>query len=193
MIPYPDKPNTAVPEDAAIAAALGVGGLRTGRHYLRDESGGRVGCLWLDTLWTLQVMPSFHDHGLVGVAVARGEKFRGVVSPGWIKGVLAADDVLAVRELDADPLPDLLGKLPLLAKSTSMSIDGVGYRLRVETLAIDADLSFSNPSVQALAAVERACWALADTMACASGENALTTFTASWRGYLSRGPSSTIE
>jgi hypothetical protein len=49
MHTYPEIPNVNVPDDADIAALLGIEDLRVVRHYLRDEDRTRVGVVWLDT------------------------------------------------------------------------------------------------------------------------------------------------
>lgn len=187
MHTYPKIPNVNVPSDASIAAALGLEDLRVGRHYLRDESRARVGCIWLDTLWMLHVRPSFDHHGLVGVVTSHGEEFRGVTSQGWTKAILASNDSFTVQEINSDPLPPLLAQLPLLRQSKSGFLDGVGYELRVHTIQMTAKLSFGNPSLPELVAVEKSCWDLGDAIARRSGDNSLAEFTATWRRYQDRG------
>jgi hypothetical protein len=186
MHTYPKIPNVNVPSDASLAATLGLGDLRVGRHYLRDESRSRVGCIWLDTLWLLHVRPSFDHHGLVGVVTSHGEDFRGGTSPGWTKAILASNDSFIVQEVESDPLPPLLAQLPLLRTSNSAFLDGVGYELRIQTTQLTGKLSFRNPTLPELVAVERQCWELADTVARASGDKSLAAFTATWRRYQDR-------
>lgn len=187
MHTYPKVPNVNVPDAEAIAVALGLDHLRVGRHYLRDDSHARVGCIWLDTLWLLQIRPSFDHHGLVGVATSHGEEFRGVTSRGWIKAILASNDSIIVHEIDSDPLPELLARLPLLQQSQSGFLDGVGYEMQIETTQIKTRLSFGNPTLPELVAVERSCWEMADAMARASREDTLVAFTKTWRRYQDRG------
>ena len=187
MRDYPEHPNVKVPDDADIAVSLGIENLRVGRHYLRDEDRARVGALWLDTFWILRVLPSFDHHGLVGVAAAHGEKFRGKTSSGWMKGFLASNGSIAFQELETDPLPHVVARLPLLQKSKSMFLDGVGYQLRIESLQIKSTLDFANPTLPELVAVETTCWELADKIARESGEKSLTAFTKTWQRYHERG------
>jgi hypothetical protein len=183
----PDTPNTYVPDDAAVAAALGLEDLHAGRHYLRGEDRGRTGAIWLDAYWMLRIRPAFHDHGLVGVASCHGEEFRKRTSTGWIKGLLASNGALVVQEFDSDPLPTVLAGIPLLRRSDWLSLDGVSYQLHAATIAVTCILDFRNPKIPELVAVERVCWEVADNIARRSGDAVLTDFTATWRGYHDRG------
>ncbi len=181
-------PNVCNPGDAAIAAAIGIEDLHVGRHYLRDEQRWRTGAIWIDCLWILRVQPSFHDHGAVGVVSAHGESFRETQPPKWIKAFLLSGDELVVQEIEADPLPEFAGSLPLLRKSNSMFLDGIGYELRVESLVLEGLLKFSNPEEPELIAVESCCWQLAETIAHKARNQKLIAFAKAWRGYLNRGP-----
>ena len=174
----------SLPDEVQIAAALGIEELHVGRHYLRDEQRFRVGRIWLDTLWLLRVEPSFDSHGLIGVITSHGEEFRGSQSTGWMKAVLSSNDAFVVQDIEADPLPDLVAGLPLLRKSHSMFLDGIGYQLRVETMALEGFLKFFNPKESELVAVELSCWQLADTVARESRNETLIAFTKAWRRYL---------
>ena len=187
MHTYPKLPNVNVPDDDSVALAVGLDDLRVGRHYLRDESRARVGCIWLDTLWLLHVRPSFDHHGLVGVVKSHGEELRGVTSAGWVKAILASNDSFIVREVESDPLPELLARLPLLQQSQSGFLDGVGYEMRVETTQIKTKMSFGNPTLPELVAVERSCWEMAETIARKSRDEILIAFTKTWRRYQDRG------
>jgi hypothetical protein len=187
MHTYPDSPNVNVPADADVAKSFGLDDLRVGRHYLRDKQQARIGAIWIDTFWMLHILPSFDHHGLLGVAVAHGEDFRGNKSSGWTKGFLASDESTAVQELETDPLPDLLARLPLLQKSTSMFLDGVGYQLRIESIQIKGTLNFGNPTLPELVAVEKSCWELAAMLARQSRNKSLAAFTQTWRRYHERG------
>ena len=179
-------PSQSIPTDDAIAAALGIEDLRLGRHFLRDEGGKRAGSIWLDTYWMLRVKPSFDDHGLVGVAAAHGEESKGVKPPGWIKAVLSCADALVVWDIEADPLPPFLSRLPLLRSCGSMFLDGVGYELRSNSLDVHANLRFSNPVAFEFVTFEAACLQLAQRIARASGNQALIRFGATWAGYCTR-------
>lgn len=183
----PDTPTTNVPDDAAVASALGLEDLHVGRHYLRGEDRARTGAIWLDAYWMLRIRPAFHDHGLVGVASCHGEEFRKKTSTGWIKGLLASNGALVLQELDSDPLPTALAGLPLLRESDRLFLDGVSYQLRAATIAVKCVLDFGNPTMPELVAVERVCWDVADDIARRSGDTVLTDFTATWRGYQNRG------
>lgn len=180
-----NEPN---PGDAAIAAAIGIEDLHVGRHYLRDEQRWRIGAIWIDSLWILRVQPSFHHHGAVGVVSAHGESFRGNQPTGWIKAFLSSGNELVAQEIEADPLPEFAGSLPILRKSNSMFLDGVGYELRVESMVLEGLLKFSNPEEPELLAVESCCWQLAETIACKARNHKLIAFAKAWRGYFNRGP-----
>ncbi len=183
----PDTPNTNLPDDAAVAAPLGLEDLHVGRHYLRGEDRARTGAIWLDAYWMLRIRPAFHHHGLVGVVSCHGEEFRKKTSTGWIKGLLASNGALIVQELDSDPLPTAIARLPLLRRSDRQFLDGVSYQLRAATTAVETLLDFANPTMPELVAIERVCWDVADSIARRSGDTVLTAFTAAWREYHERG------
>jgi len=181
-------PNLIAPNDEdSIARALGIRDLRVGRHNLRDESPVPIGHICLDTLWILEVVPAFFGFtGLVGVAASHGEEFWGTTSPDWIKAILASGESLFVQEIELDPLPDVLAQLPLLPKLQNRSRDGIEYYLSIETETVCTGMSFFNPYLPELVAVEHSCWELADTIARKSGDETLASFTKSWQEYLGR-------
>jgi hypothetical protein len=183
MSAHAETPSANLPDDAAIAASLGIEDFRVGRHYLRGEERVRIGAVWLDTFWVLRVLPSFDDHGLLGVVTAHGEEFRGKTSPAWIKGFIASGASFAVQTLEADPLPPLLAHLPLLQRSNAGFLDGVGYQLRMESVELSGTLDFGNPTLPELIAIEKSCLELADRIALASGHSSLANFTTTWREY----------
>lgn len=133
------------------------------------------------------MLPSFDHHGLLGVASVRGEEYRGKTSSGWIKAFLASDNSIAVLEIDNDPLTPVVSRLPLLHKSQSIFLDGVGYQLRIETNQINSNLSFGNPTLPELVALERTAWELAETIARRSRNKPLASFVNTWRRYHERG------
>ena len=183
MRKYPNTPNVNVPDGAESAASLGLKDLRIGRHHLRDEAGVRIGSIWVDTFWMLRIKPSFDHHGLLGVAAAHGEGSVGGTSPGWTKGFLASDGLLVVQELETDPLPPVLSGLPLLQRSDSLCLDGVSYLLGFRSMPVEGTLSFGNPTVPELVAVESACCDLAEKIAHKSISEPLLAFTETWRSY----------
>ena len=186
MREYPSVPNVNLPDDATVAASLGIEGLSVGRQYLRDEQRSRIGCIWLDTLWQLRVQPSFDHYGFVGVISIHGEEFRGIQSRGWTKAVLASDEAFAVQEIEFDPLPSLVASLPLLRQSNSGFLDGIGYQLRAESMVLEGSLNFANPVEPELTALEIGCWQLADEIARKSQNKVLMNFTKTWRRYHDR-------
>ena len=147
--------------DDPLASAVCLEELRVGRHYIRDAAKMRVGSIWVDTLWRLEVFPSFDNAGVVAVVAAHGEEFRDRAVEGWVKAVLSSADALVVEQIDADPLPSVISALPLLSQSNSMSLDGVSYDLRFETVGITGTLEFSNPRQRELVALEQVCLHLA--------------------------------
>lgn len=175
-------PNYELPDDASVAAALGLGGLRVGRH----RAPGRVGGMWLDTFWLLHIRPSFDPPGLIGVATSHGDKPRDAASTGWIKAILAANNSMAVHHLESDPLPHLVEHVPMLRASQSGFLDGVGYGLRLQTMEMSTSIQFWNPTYPELVAIERSCWELAETISRQSRDDALTAFVEAWRQYLER-------
>jgi hypothetical protein len=176
--------NYSLPDDATIAAALGLKDLHLGRHDLRDEQDSLVGSLWLTSFWRLRIEPSFGHYGLIGVITARGRESRkDGRSFAWIKAVLSSNGVLFVQDIEVDPLPDVVVSLPLIWKSDSVCCDGVGYAFYVETNFIEEFLRFSNPERPELIAVEHRCWQLAETVALESRNETLIAFTKAWRRY----------
>lgn len=178
--------DQTLPNDAAIAAALGIEDFRVGRQNLRDEQRWRVGRLWIDSLWMLSIRPSFDAWGTVGVATAHGEEFRGQTVEGWTKAVLASGTSLIVQPISADPLSTLLSSLPLLRHSHSVWLDGIDYSLRLESLAIRGTIDFANPTFPELIETERTCWRLAEEIARNSANPELVEFANGWERYLDR-------
>lgn len=177
-------PNRSLPDDATIAAALGLKELRVGKHDWRDEQHSLVGNLWLKSLWLLRVRPSFGHYGLIGVITAHGGELRRDGRRfSWVKAVLSSNDVLIAQDIEVDPLPDVVSSLPLTWKSNSVSCDGVEYGFCVETGFVEGGLRFSNPEQPELVALEYRCWQLAETVAIESRNETLIAFTRAWRRY----------
>src|SRR4051794_3279415 len=92
-----------------LAAHLGLTALRVGgrRSAERPADGRRQVLAW----WAVTVRPSFHPHFAVGAV--HEEAWEGGPGPGRVavRGFVAGGPGANVAALDADPVPDALGRL----------------------------------------------------------------------------------
>ncbi len=139
------KMNLPTPEETA--QLMGLRDLRIGRHFLRNESGERTGCVSVCTLWYAEVVPSFQPRIVLALATATGEPFQDCCAPDFVKGVLATTEASHVLTLDADPMRQALKGIDLFCcDQTPPKHDGIAYTLTFQSLHLQGTLQFGNPS-----------------------------------------------
>jgi hypothetical protein len=60
------------PFEVQSALAFGISDFRVGRHPICDNGGRELGAIYLKSIWTLRIKPSFALHGFITVATADG-------------------------------------------------------------------------------------------------------------------------
>lgn len=179
---HPRQP--APPTAEEVARLAGVGDLRLGKHFLRDEQKQPVGCVWVRSFWFAEILPSFHPPAVLAVVVAKGEAFQDCVSPDWVKGVFATHQEAAVALLEADPVPAVLDSQSLFALDDNTCLDGIAYTFTLETTPLRAALQFGNPTQPCLLALEAGLLALARKIATQAGSEPLLGVVESWGEYV---------
>lgn len=181
-----------------LAAHLGLAELQVGagRAAAREREDHWQVLAW----WAVTVEPSFHPRFAVGAV--HEEEWKGGPGPGriairgFVAGVLGAN----VAALDADPVPDALGRLnpfrvePAYRVNWSVggraswgemaTLDGLGYTVRWETKAVpEGEFRFANPHAGWPLQFERLLYQFARRVTIAGGVGELEGALACWRGY----------
>jgi hypothetical protein len=178
-----NKMNLPTPED--MAQRMGLRDLRIGRHFLRDDSGERSGCVSVCTLWYAEVMPSFQPRIALSVVTATGEAFKDCCSPDFVKGVLATAEASHVLGLDADPMRQALKGIDLFCcDQTPPAHDGIAYTITSQSLHLHGTLQFGNPSHACLRALEDVLLQLARDIATHSGDAKLLAAVEGWSEFV---------
>lgn len=179
-----DPHDHSPPSVSDIASLFGLEDLRIGRHYLRDADQARIGSLWVESLWQVDVVPSFHTRSVLCVICAKGEALRKTTTPNWHKAVFATPSHSAIVEIDADPVAKALNGFDLFRPSDGDSLDGIAYKILFETVQLRGSLSFSNPSQPHLVALESALNSLACQIARRSNVKELGDAVEVWNKYI---------
>jgi hypothetical protein len=177
------KMNVPTPEE--IAQCMGLRDLRIGRHFLRDGSGERSGCVSVCTLWYAEVVPSFQPRIALSVVTATGESFKDCCSPNFVKGVLATAEASHVLVLDADPMRHALKGIDLFCSDqTPPAHDGIAYTFTFQSLHLQGTLQFGNPSHACLRTLEDALLQLGRNIATDFGEAKLLAALEGWSEFV---------
>ena len=181
-----------------LAAHLGLSELRAGARRL---AGRRPEDLWqVLAWWAVTVEPSFHPPFAVGAV--HEEEWEGGPGPGRvaIRGFVAGGLGANVAALDADPVPDALGRLnpfrvePAYRVNWSLggreswgevaTLDGLGYSVRWGTKAVrEGGFRFANPHAGWPLEFERLLYRFARRVTIAGGAGELEDALVCWRGY----------
>jgi hypothetical protein len=163
-----------LPTDDDLARLLGLREWGIGEH-LRSPKDASV-AFEVRALWRAVVEPSFDaPWALAGLLSERhaqsGAEEEGttvialdsiaLVEPSdsemlWHKAVLARGTEAVVVELGFDPVAEALRQMELLRAQRVVSLDGIGYRLRTESLSLHGEFRFDNPLAPSLRALEEA-------------------------------------
>lgn len=180
-------------DDAAdqLARTLGIDGFRPGRHILRDGRGWREGEIYVEHTWHAYVLPSFHDHAVIGVAKSSDSEFRGKKIPAFFragiavvspeKKVVAACDSVSIT---VDPIPETLTSISLFQEDAGIWLDGIGYEVFICHFDLDVRLRFSNPSMKQWIAVESSLFSLGVLIAEHSDNPGVHQFLKEWQHYI---------
>src|SRR5262245_30809932 len=181
-----------------LAAHLGLTELRVGARRSGDRrTDDRVQVLaW----WAVTVEPSFHPCFAIGAV--HEEDWEGGPGPGrvTVRGFAVGETGANVAALDADPVPDTLGRLnPFRVEppyrvqwsrgdgaswGEVATLDGLGYAIRWGTKTVrDGGFQFSNPHAGWPLDFERLLYRFARRVTIAAGVGELEDALECWRGY----------
>jgi len=169
--------------ESHVADMLGLADLRIGRHTCRDDSGARVGEMWLPCFWTIRAMPTFHEHVFITVVEMQGRETPRFSTKGWRKAVIFAGGECAALTNVPKNVEPCFGNLQLLVASDRITLDGIGYELSVNSTEFRGRFSFSNPCKSDLVSLANECRNLGDSLAKQSGNPTLLRHMAEWKTY----------
>jgi len=179
-----DSIASASDELRAFLAAFNLDRFGVGRHIVRDDRGWRIRDIQVQSMWLASIQPSFDPTAYLMVmhtdAQPRGFFcFRGTDSLPDIQG-----EPFECPGLD-DKVSASLKHVDLCPRDRSLCLDGIGYSLHVRTTAVDADLQFYNPRADSLRSVERALFAVAESIARITDRRDIADYLKIWQRYLS--------
>ena len=178
------EPNSKNSDElGAFAAALKLSRFGVGRHIVRDERGWRDREIQVRSIWLVTISPSFDPSAYLMVMHAEAQPLslfclRGIDSMPRIKG-----EPFECPGLD-DRVAKSLKHVDLFPSGGGISLDGIGYSLRIRTSAVSADLQFSNPKTESLKAVERAIFDVAESIARITERPDISDYLKIWKKYL---------
>ena len=178
-----------------IVSILKVDKLRAGRHIVRDERGWKASEFWVDGIWAAHILPSFHSPAMLAV-VTEKQCVRGAfaVSTGSPHHIEAVSTIEAEFAPDwSDPVAEILRQFGLFRLDGTLSLDGIGYELQVDTLASKAWISFCNPTGHPLIDLEYAFLQVAYEMVALKGKQLEKEYLNIWQEYLAGRSSDTSD
>ena len=138
-----DTIDSVSDELKALLAAFNLDRFGVGRHIVRDERGWRVRDIQVESMWLATIAPSFDK--LSYLMVVHADQLPQAIL--CFKGADNLPDIneepIAFPGID-DGVANSLKNLDLFARDGCLSLDGIGYSLRVCNWALSADLEFSN-------------------------------------------------
>ena len=176
------------PFEIHSARAFGISDLRVGRHRVRNDNGETSGFVYVRSIWTLRIRPSFAVHGFLTVATADGLEHRNNKTPGWRRALFRSDlgDELISTNVPKTVEP-ILASMPLLVKSNSITLDGIGYELIWKSDELSGSMRFSNPENDILRSLQKACLNLGISLTKQSDGHGMFKFVEEWKRYVTNG------
>jgi hypothetical protein len=166
-----------------LARVVGLNDWRVGVHRRHSPSDASIIEEWAHTLWLVECLPSFHDSWLLGAVLVGPWDGGPADEKCWRKAVLAQSGEAAVISLGDDPVADALNRVEMLPTNNYESLDGIAYRVAVQSVALCGTFSFGNPAVPSLKALEHQLFCLAERIAAAIGEEWSREVLRTWRQY----------
>ncbi len=174
-----------------LAEGMGLAELRAGCQILRDARGWREDEIYVASLWYAAIRPSFHDGAILCWATTEETKFRGKEFPAWCRGGLLLEhsdrpSTIASTPIKEDLLCPHVASLDIMARSGTLSLDGIGYEICFPSGDLDARIQFFNPVLPALVAIERALHQTAQIIAQETKDVDALAYVEVWREYLAK-------
>jgi hypothetical protein len=178
------RPAT-VPTLEEMARHLGLCDLHIGRHFLRDAAGERTGSVWVSSLWSAEVVPSFQPRIALALVSGSTEPAEVGSTPNFIKAVMALPEATAATSLETDPMRNALSGVDLYCgDSNPPALNGIAYTLAFQTMHLQGSLQFGNPSHPCLRSLEEALLQVAQRVAVQSGDANLVAAVDGWREFV---------
>jgi hypothetical protein len=171
-----------------LAEYLGFPELRAGRQTLRDARGWREGEIHIASLWYAAIRPTFHDDAILCCATTKETEFRGRRNEAWCRAGLLLPNTGAVAwtPIKDDPLRPEVASLDIMARSGTLSLDGIGYEIHFASGDLQCQLEFCNPVLPALVSIERALYQIGHIVAGETQDAEALAYMEIWRPYLGK-------
>ena len=156
-----------------IARSLGLDGLRTGRHIVRNGSGMKTGERWILRLWYCLIQIGCDAKAIIAVVEPRDSNqclagFFRVCQKNLTDSVFAE---IPTQEA----MPDF-DSITLGTSSGTLRLDGVAYSIGIESVALRAFIEFANPVDERLMTLEKDILSTVQALANATGKSVVSDF-----------------
>lgn len=181
-----------------LQSALRIPSPGLSRHVIPSADGAAPVEFFPDRVWSMKVMPSFRNYGLVAVFEGRSKVRCAVICKGDLPDKPDADYAVVDQFMDADqwrdpvlavmdsielaPTPDRSGP----DGSTRLTLDGTSYSFRILTDAATTSIHFSNPAPGPYRKLAQACCDATKTIAKMAEHPQVSSFVNSWKSSLRR-------
>lgn len=174
--------------EGQIAATLGLDDLRPGRHIVRDQQGSKTHEVSVLGIWAAHISPILFPPATVAVVM---EKQRTLGAFAVVIGVSRTWDTVAIVDAQfapewVDPVADVLDKVDLFDLNGGIGLDGISYKLHIDTFASRSQVHFSTPSTQSLVGLEQAIFRVASEVVALAGGPVEKRYLDTWQGHLAR-------
>lgn len=178
-----------------LQAALKIPSLGPSRHMVTSADGTKEE-FFPDRIWTMKVMPSFRNYGLVAVFEGRSKVRGSVICKGDLPDKPDADYTVVDQILNANDWSDSV--LPIIQSlniaptpdrtlpdgNFMSALDGTSYSFQVETHDVATAIRFSNPKDGPYKKLAMACCDAATLIAKMANHPQVSSFVNSWRSSL---------
>jgi len=144
---------------------FGMEGWHAGPHKTRDSDGRTTGTIWVSTAWHAELQPVFDPP--VGICCVKANYMESnrIQERGWHRAALECARgqgrrLSVLEDIERDPVEAVVSAVPLFPKEHSAALDGIGYDVSFESVALSLRVRFWNPTNDALRSLERALFEL---------------------------------
>jgi hypothetical protein len=165
--------------------------LHVGSHTLRDARRWKVGAIHVEGLWIAEIEPTFADPACLAVLTTdQGRRAVFAVRrwlttyPLHIRDVPTVVGPITAAPDWPDPVAEAFRSLDCRVAGRQVVLDGIGYRLYLETISLQVAVRFANPMVPQLRALEQALLQVGRTMAVHDPAGTVEEYLHEWAPYL---------
>lgn len=137
-------------------------------------------------LWCASIEPSFHSSALIGAALGVPSDRNDHRTNPRLVAAMVTDSGTASVELDDDPVYESLRSVSLCSvkESETLTLDGIGYSLSLETQEVSAAVRFANPWTKTWKGAELAMLQVGERIAAGREGTRVRKYVDIWKKYV---------